>query len=80
MRFFKPGQQVIDAITQRVKTDRAVIAEHQHRFEREKEKSALALIRELEEHIDRLERILRHMDPEQSYEITEQELLDFGFE
>ena len=80
MRFIKSGQQVIDAITQRVEADRAVIAEHQHRFEREKEKSALALIRELEEHIERLERILRHTAPKQSYEVTEQDLADFGFE
>ena len=80
MTFFKTGQQVIDAITQRVEADRSVIAEHQYRFEREKEKSALALIRELVEHIERLERILRHTDPKQSYEITEQDLADFGFE
>ncbi len=80
MRFFKAGQQIFDAITKRVAADREIIAQHQHRFEREKEKSALALIRELEEHIERLERILRHTDPEQSYQITEQDLADFGFE
>lgn len=80
MNFFKAGQLVIEAITQRVKADRAIIAQHQHRFEREKEKSALVVIQELEEHIDRLERILRHTEPEQTYELTEQNLVDFGFE
>lgn len=80
MMFKKSGKELRESVESRIAQLREETQDAMARFEREKEKAALQRTAELELTIKRLERILRHVTAEQSYELTEQDLEDFGFE
>lgn len=78
MRFRKGGAEVRRAVEVVIHREREALKEATERFEREKEKSALQRMRQLELNIERFERILKHTVTNESYELTEQDLIDFG--
>jgi hypothetical protein len=78
MNFNKRGNEVRRAVEVVIGREREALKEATDRFEREKEKSALVRMRQLEMNIERFERILKHTANEGSYELTEQDLVDFG--
>ena len=80
MMFKKSGKELRESVESRIAQLREETQDAMARFEREKEKAALQRTAELELTIKRLERILRHVTTDQSYELTEQDLEDFGFE
>ncbi len=79
MKFRKGGAEVRRAVEVVINREREALKEATDRFEREKEKSALQRMRQLELNIERFERILKHTVANESYELTEQDLIDFGF-
>jgi hypothetical protein len=78
MNFRKRGAEVRAAVERVIVRERDALKEASARFEREKEKSALQRMRQLEINIERFERILKHTTADESYELTEQDLVDFG--
>ena len=78
MNFKKGGSEVRRAVEIVINREREALKEATDRFEREKEKSALQRMRQLELNIERFERILKHTAANESYELTEQDLVDFG--
>lgn len=78
MNFRKSGGEVRAAVEKVIARERELLRETTARFEREKEKSALQRMRQLEIHIERFERILKHTSASESYELSEQDLVDFG--
>ena len=78
MHFRKGGTEVRRAVEIVIGREREALKEATQRFEREKEKSALQRMRQLELNIERFERILKHTAATESYELTEQDLIDFG--
>ncbi len=76
--FKKHGEEVHAAVQRSLDRTRTELQDTSGQFERQKEKSALARIRELETQIERLERILRNLDRNASYDLTEQDLEDWG--
>ncbi len=78
MNFRKGGSEVRRAVEIVINREREALKEATNRFEREKEKSALQRMRQLELNIERFERILKHTAASESYELTEQDLIDFG--
>ncbi len=78
MIFKKRGAEVRRAVEATIGRERESLKEATARFEREKEKSALQRMRQLEMSIERFERILRHVSQDESYDLTEQDLVDFG--
>jgi hypothetical protein len=79
MKFRKGGAEVRRAVEIVISREREALKEAADRFEREKEKSALQRMRQLELNIERFERILKHTVANETYELTEQDLIDFGF-
>jgi hypothetical protein len=79
MKFRKGGVEVRKAVEVVIHREREALKEAADRFEREKEKSALQRMRQLELNIERFERILKHTVANESYDLTEQDLIDFGF-
>ena len=80
MMFKKTGKELIESVERRIKELHDETASAMAQFEREKEKAALQRTAELDLMIKRLERILRHTTADEHYELTEQDLEDFGFE
>jgi hypothetical protein len=78
MHFRKRGAEVRAAVERVIGREREALKEASVRFEREKEKSALQRMRQLEIAIERFERILKHTTADETYELTEQDLVDFG--
>ncbi len=78
MIFKKKGSDIREAIEKVITHEREQREKAVQRFEKEKEKSALHMKSQLELNIKRFERILRHTIAEESYEVTEQDLVDFG--
>lgn len=78
MKFRKGGAEVRRAVEVVINRQREALKEASERFEREKEKSALQRMRQLELDIERFERILKHTAANEQYELTEQDLIDFG--
>jgi hypothetical protein len=78
MKFRKGGAEVRKAVEVVINREREALKEAADRFEREKEKSALQRMRQLELNIERFERILKHTAASEVYELTEQDLIDFG--
>ncbi len=78
MKFRKGGAEVRRAVEVVIHRGRDALKEAADRFEREKEKSALQRMRQLELNIERFERILKHTVANETYELTEQDLIDFG--
>ena len=78
MKFRKGGAEVRKAVEVVINREREALKEAADRFEREKEKSALQRMRQLELNIERFERILKHTTVSEVYELTEQDLIDFG--
>jgi hypothetical protein len=78
MLFRKGGAEVRKAVETVINREKEALKEATQRFEREKEKSALQRMRQLELNIERFERILKHTAASDSYELTEQDLIDFG--
>lgn len=79
MLFKKTGKAIIDAIARDLERKREALAETTRLFERGKDKAALARIHQIEVEMARLERVQSHVDPEERYELTEEDLADFGF-
>jgi len=79
MKFRKGGAEVRRAVEVVINREREALKEAADRFEREKEKSALQRMRQLELNIERFERILKHTVATETYELSEQDLIDFGF-
>lgn len=79
MRFPKSEAEVRDAVGANVERLRRAHAEVNARFERDKNKGDLARLAELEAAVERHERVLRNLSAGERYELTEQDLLDFGF-
>ncbi len=78
MIFRKRGGDIRVAVEKLIGREREALEEAAERFEKEKEKSALQRMRALELSIERFERILRHTVPDDLYEVSEQDLIDFG--
>lgn len=78
MNFRKRGTEVRRAVEVVIGREREALKEATDRFEREKEKSALVRMRQLEMNIERFERILKHTTSDEAYDLTEQDLVDFG--
>jgi hypothetical protein len=78
MIFKKRGGEVRKAVESTIARERDGLKEATARFEREKEKSALQRMRQLEMSIERYERILRHVAQDEVYDLSEQDLVDFG--
>ena len=79
MNFRKRGSDIRDAAEKVIAREREAHKDASQRFEREKEKSALVRMRQHEIAIERFERILKHTVRDETYELTEQDLIDFGF-
>jgi len=78
MNFRKRGAEIRAAVERVIAREKEGLKEASDRFEREKEKSALQRMRLLELNIERFERILKHTVADEAYELTEQDLIDFG--
>jgi hypothetical protein len=79
MTFKKTGTEVLEALKAQTAKYEEALQEASARFEKEKMKKDLQTIREMEHEITRFERIIKHTDENLAYELTEQDLIDFGF-
>jgi hypothetical protein len=78
MHFRKRGAEVRAAVERVIAREREALKDTSDRFEREKEKAALQRMRQLEIAIERFERILKHTTADEIYDLSEQDLVDFG--
>ena len=78
MLFHKRGSEVKRAVEVAIAREREAHKDATQRFEREKEKAALQRMRQLELNIERFERILKHTTADEVYDLSEQDLVDFG--
>ena len=79
MKFYKAGTDVQEALRRTLGRLEIELSESKAEFERSKAKQALVRMEEIDIEMDRLRCFARNVDPLREYQLTEKDLIDFGF-
>ena len=79
MKFYKAGADVLEALRRALGRLEIELSESKVEFERSKAKHALVRMEEIDIEMDRLRCAARNIDPLREYQLTEKDLVDFGF-
>lgn len=79
MLFKKTGTNIKATIKALIQAEREAYKQASERFDKERSKTDLQDMNEIEIRIARLERIVKHTVDDEIYQLTEQDLIDFGY-